>query len=390
MSPINFKPLSHKISNFSILSSFDNVNETSSIYFICATKRPRSNSDATRIYKSRKISYDGILSGYVNYMNYMTNDDKSSLFNPIGAWMSNRKILISNNFNNNNSNKYENILTDDFLKTNKYKALNYNFCEKYFIGELTKLSSNYFGKEDSSGNWKQRLPSYVGMVVINDKFNDLSDVTAIYDGMWKKWEGRFILGAGSIDESNTTDVFGSTRSGDLSESVKNCGGANKVSITSEQIPQHTHKFRAGSSGIEPKFGKFPEYHHLSNNIKIGTDDFFDVNFPAIIETDNEFKVLYDADLDKLSEFDGGFGNLIIKNYNEYGKTPLTRNLDLQTYGSNSETVELGRFMPEITNVDTKIYKVKADKKDELEVVNVGDAHNNLHTYYVTNIWERTA
>lgn len=382
MSTIIFKPFSNKISQFSKVNDL----ETNS-YFICS-KQTVSNS-----YTTYKINFNNLITSYVNYMSDMINNKNLSVFNPIGNWKFSRSIYIENE---NNSNTSSDITSEDYLSAHKYDALNFEFCETHFLSQLTDLSSKYFGYKDNDNVWHQRLPSYIGMVVINDEFRTEDDVKSIYgtNTEWTQWCGRFILGNGANEEENNTNNYGKLQSGEVRENlIKTLGGTDKIQAEDLKIPKHSHRFKKGSFGQEPNFGKFPEYRILSSDIRIKTEDSFDTYFPDF----TDLRLIPWFDTDTKGEFDGGFATLLADNKhyadlkfsNAEAKLkeilPFKRDLDLQTYGSKDETISLTSFKPEINSVSKKLYKIV---NNSLSAANE-TAHSNLHPYYVTRIWERT-
>lgn len=383
MKKIKFKPISNKISEFSIQYEIypDDI-------FICSVNGINGSS-----YKSYKISYTNLINSYINYMRIMvntySNNNTISYFNPKGKWKFTKKVNINNNDDVNNvkvSNKEE-------FNSLKERAITYEYANK-LLNQLEDFRQNYYGYEDNNNNWVQRLPSYIGMVVINDNLSELSQLQNIYgeDTGWKKIPGRYILGAGQMTDKNNTNKFGNTNISQINVSVKRTGGTERIPINELDLVKHSHKFNPRSSGDEiPKFGKLPAYTILSSHVTVTTPTLVDMHYPDIPAGFHSIpqndKIQYQRqDVDHEGEFDSvsiyGSAYGVFKGGSNF---ILNKPPPIQRYGSASQDANFS-FRPEITSISEDIYfknssnvLVKADE----------EAHTNMHQYYPTYIWERT-
>lgn len=80
--------------------------------------------------------------------------------------------------------------------------------------------------------WKNTELSYIGMIIHSTTLDTAAKVKAFYGGStWVKIEGKFLLGTSSSHAINTT------------------GGAETVTLTTNQIPSHNHGVCAGAGMI---------------------------------------------------------------------------------------------------------------------------------------------
>lgn len=80
---------------------------------------------------------------------------------------------------------------------------------------------------------REVVMSHVGQIIMTTTLNTAAKVQAIYGGTWVTWgAGRVPLGIGSNGTTNYT-------------SVEATGGTESVTLTTNQIPSHSHSFESG-------------------------------------------------------------------------------------------------------------------------------------------------
>ena len=146
---------------------------------------------------------------------------------------------------------------------------NIRYAYETLISKLNELSTKLYTDDENL----QVLPSYKGMVVLGNNFDNAKKLTRLYGShtKWKKIEGRFIFGAGPCT-SNNTQTYGSMTAGEISLQAKRYGGTNKVKLNG--LPKHSHRFSPGMES-EVHFGKMPvagiefdlDYTWLTENIE---------------------------------------------------------------------------------------------------------------------------
>lgn len=377
------KPISTRISKF----VFRNQNDDEDL-FLCAEKIDNNN------YSSKKISYVNLANSYINFLKIMVNkknfflNKNDSYFNPKGEWnffgekgiyFINNDIQLSDflststnpNFPGYTSYEINEVLDEDentAFDRLKYLAVNHKFAKSQLLNELDSLSVQLYGKyeNDSSdfSSWKQILPSYVGMVILNDNLSSEKMVQKIYgeNTTWRQIEGRYLLGCGSISQSNTINTFGKCSAGSFKSNIGDKGGQYEIASDEIDLAKHSHKFKIGpkSYGEIPNFGKLPRYFVPKKSVRRGTEDRHTVYYPDPIDGCNPGLNIHAG----RSESDTG----VMSN--------KTVNINLQTYGSKSGKPE-GKFKAELEIEDF----VNTENK-------YNQTHSNMHPYYATYIWER--
>lgn len=374
------KPASNRVSNF----TFKKVSDDDDL-FLCA-KRNESNG----VYTSNRISYIDIIGSYIEYLKEMTNkqgfflDRDSNYFNPSGCWnftSNDGGIHFPNNIelsdflsSSVDNDKFPGYVNYDFDETTdedgntkydkvKYLAVNHKFVKNQLLSELNDLSAHLYGES----NRTQILPSYVGMVIMNDSLSTLTSVKNIYGSGtdWKQIEGRYILGAGNVAKSNNLDIdiYGKCASGSFKTNVNDMGGQNEISSSELDLAKHSHKFNAGkkSKGEIPNFGKLPRYFVSSTEVQKTTADTHKVYYPDPV--------------------DGTTVKTGLETYAQskiYAMNSKTLNLEIQTYGSSYGTPK-GKFTAELEIDDFVIPTNNGESQP----------HSNMHPYYATYIWVRT-
>ena len=121
-------------------------------------------------------------------------------------------------------------------------ALNIDYFQKFVLGEIYKLSTELYGT--STEYPYSHVPSTIGQIVTSQRLNSLEAMKKTY-GQNTNWEqiNRFIIGVGP-NIANTTDKYGSLKSGEVNYTVGFTTGEKSVKLDENQIPKHNHKFRA--------------------------------------------------------------------------------------------------------------------------------------------------
>lgn len=358
---IEFKPFFKKISDFTNQSTI-----LKSDILLCAKQ------DVSNKYSTFKIRFEDIIKSFAKSFNN-TYDDKI-YFYPKGKWNFNKLFIkipeetLSVDFLNNK---------DDF-ESYKYYAINYNFVKEQLLKKLSDLSANYFGYYESTDTapvWKQKLPSYIGMVIINDRLSSENDVKAIYgeDTSWQQIKARYLLGCGSVDENNNVFGYGNTSIGELNTTCYMQGGSYEIPVDELDIPRHSHCFNKNSETqfVAPNFKKFPEYQLTNNDsaIVFNPKTTFNISFPHINTGELPIKAS------------------TVENTKQAHTFALSAkpNLNIITYNDADQTVFV-KFKPELeigedAFLDSDMYGYVNRKNKK--------PHSNLHSYYPAYIWERT-
>ena len=141
---------------------------------------------------------------------------------------------------------------DNYIKVNNVNSpnsvVNYDYVKRNFMQEyLDKLRNQIYGLN----NVTQKLPSYIGQIVITSDIQTETGMRQIYGSStrWTLVKGRMLFGVGS-NLANTSNDFGKCSAGQINMSLGKMGGCSKTKLT--QIPKHSHNF-AGMS-----FKKFPK------------------------------------------------------------------------------------------------------------------------------------
>lgn len=64
---------------------------------------------------------------------------------------------------------------------------------------------------------------------------------ALFGGTWEQIKGRFLLGTGA-NETNTTNKWGALSAGAYNAAAGETGGAAQITLTTAQMPTHSHQF----------------------------------------------------------------------------------------------------------------------------------------------------
>lgn len=152
-----------------------------------------------------------------------------------------------------------------------------------------------------------------------------------FGGTWVKIENRFLLGSGS-------------------KGVGATGGEENVTLTSEQMPEHTHSGSIGESGSHSHTGGTMDIQGTTSNNILG--DWDSATFTGAFK-----KGGWGFD-------NGGFG------YN-YGRGGMEIQASNSWGGQSSED---GEHTHDLT----------------IDNAGGGQSHNNMPPYEVINIWKRTA
>lgn len=237
------------------------------------------------------------------------------------------------------------------------------WCQQNLLSRLAELSAKLYGDQDTP----RKIPSYVGQIIISNTLDTEEKVSEVYDGTWKKIEGRFLLGVGA-NSVNTNSEFGSCFAGDLNVSrAGKLGGAKTVSLGSNNVPGHSHKIQEMSFGQLPAKTIGMELHHSGTGVYGVIGDGAGEHFPEVVYHQNNKKHHGGSNHWFAGHTGGDSGN--------YGDPTTLRSIDEITgSGDISRTFV---FTPKGTITDSCGIQDSTAKP-----------HNNIPDYVAKHIWER--
>ena len=208
-----------------------------------------SKINASGIYSP--ILINGVVKNTLSF-EYRTKKSSSSDWS---AWTSRAVTISGSNWSISNlsvslDNNYQwdvqTRIVDIFISTTTDLSLPVGM-PNFFIGTDGRISigmkpnkslaSNNRGHLEIDGpvysKGREIVMSHVGQIIMTTTLNTATKVQAIYGGTWVAWgAGRVPLGMGSNGTTNYT-------------SVEATGGTESVTLTTNQIPSHSHSFQSG-------------------------------------------------------------------------------------------------------------------------------------------------
>ena len=122
-------------------------------------------------------------------------------------------------------------------------AINIEFLYNNILQKIYDLSAEIYGSTPDYPY--SHVPSRVGEVITSRRLNNLEAVRQTY-GKYTTWVEvtSFVLGIGP-NKINTTDKYGEMAAGKVKyTTVGTTGGVKEIKLTSNEIPKHSHGFRA--------------------------------------------------------------------------------------------------------------------------------------------------
>ena len=108
------------------------------------------------------------------------------------------------------------------------------------VSELENTVTENTSAISQQNNDIEKIRSHVGMIIHSTTLNTMEKVIAIYGGTtWTKIEGRILLGQSSNYAVNST------------------GGSATNTLTTENLPSHTHSVKAHSHGLNSHTHSIP-------------------------------------------------------------------------------------------------------------------------------------
>lgn len=248
------------------------------------------------------------------------------------------------------------------------------------IGEITKLADlgdNLSDIVDAVYKKLNKVQSHVGMIVQSTTLDTEAKVKNIYGGSkWVKIEGRMLLGANASHEVNST------------------GGEETHTLSSNEIPSHSHGFSFDTSTSYDG----THAHTLSGMCQ--TSDDGSHSHSATVKGNTSINGDHSHGFDRCA---GSGTNTFNYAGGSVSAIALNKTYHQQTYngGSHGHYFEASATVGyNGTHRHTVNVRGKADNngshahsvsyKGNTSNIGGGSAHNNMPPYKAVYIWERTA